>query len=82
MQEYPPSQDDSRTDQPIRWMMRAVGLSVTSASLFLLTRHVSPARPAGLFVGASAALGALTFVSSWLPHRKKSPDVEDAPLFI
>lgn len=74
--------EDARTDRPIRWVMRAVGLSMTSASVFLLARHVPTARPAELLVGASAALGAVTFATSWLPNRKKTPPLEDAPLFV
>lgn len=74
--------EHSRTERPLRWMMRAVGFSLTSASVFLLARHVPTARSAELIIGAGAALGAVTFASSWLPDRKKSPDLDEAPLFV
>lgn len=74
--------DRPRAERPLRWMMRAVGFSLTSASVILLARHVPTARSAELIIGAGAALGAVTFASSWLPDRKKSPDLDDAPLFV
>ncbi|WP_457651362.1 hypothetical protein [Rhodocaloribacter sp.] len=74
--------DLSRTDRPLRWMMRAVGFSLTSASVFLLARHIPTARSTELIIGAGAALGAVTFASSWLTDRKKTPETEDAPLFV
>ncbi len=63
----------STDDQTLRWSMRLLGIIVALGSIVLLTHDIFQSTMAISFLGASAGVGLITLVASWMPdHEKES----------